>query len=80
MGVPSPLGDPADIGLAEVAAGGVLAKVDLDAAVLGRDACRCRLVLFSRAGRDDLVKRVDTGSAGSSSEAEEDFLVKNPPA
>ena len=59
LGVLRPLSHAADLGLAEVAACGVFAEVDLDAAMLWRYACRCDLVLLNRVGCDDHVKRVD---------------------
>ena len=55
----SPLGDPADLGLAEVVAGGVLAEVDLDAAVLRWYAGGCGLLDFGIVGVDGGVESID---------------------
>jgi len=78
LAVFGPLGDSARLGLAEVVARGVLAEVDLDAAVLGRYAGGCRLLLVVLITLDGLVEGID--GAATSPEAGEDFLVKNPPA
>lgn len=72
-----PLGDSADLGLAEVVARGVLAEVDLDAAMLGRYAAAAACCWsFSKLST---AKSKGSEGAATSPEAGEDFLVKNPP-
>lgn len=56
-----PLGDSADLGLAEVVARGVLAEVDLDAAMLGRYAGGCSLLLVVLKTLDGLIEGIGGG-------------------
>lgn len=78
LGVLGQLGDSTDLGLAEVVARWILAEVDSDAAMLGRYAGGCSLLLVVLKALDRQVE--GSAEAATSPEAGEDFVVKNPPA